>query len=782
MIRKLLAPALIATTIPSQGQSAIGEWRDHFSYVNVVAVAEGGSYIYAASNTSTFRYHQETGEVERENKINVLSDVGIQGLAWNTQLQAMLVYYTNGNLDLLQGEGSVNIGDIERSAIVGNKGVYSVYMEGPMAYLGCGFGIVVLDLAAREVRETWFIGPGGTQVQVNGISMTTDSIYAATGNGLFVAARNAPNLAFFDNWHRRTDMGGILASGPFNGVAVFGDRLMLNAPRATGGDSLLVLEPDGQWSRFAPLFGKVNRSLHVSADGQRLAVATASEVFVYDTDMQQVNHVGEVQGQGISPQQAITSVSGHLWIADRNRGVLRVGGGEPMAVVPNGPRASAAWRIAAADGNVYVPAGALTGTWANQYRQEGIHIFMDDQWHSVDVLSSPFMSGVNEFTGGIADMVTVVIDPKDPRHAFVGSWDEGLVEFRNGWPERIHNPTNSALGYDINPYQGRTYVGGLAYDPDGNLWISNPWSTKPIVVRKKNGEWYSFTPGTLLSGNLLLADMLVSDNGDKWIIRPRGNGILVYDSGNSVESPDDDSYKLLNNQPGTGGLPAPDVYTMAKDHDGQIWVGTSRGLGVYYDPASVFTSSTVDAQQILIEQDGNVQVLLETEAINSIVVDGANRKWIGTQSSGVYLISADGQEEVHHFTVENSPLPSNTILCMAVDGTTGEVYFGTDRGIMSYRSDATEGAEESSCALVFPNPVRESYVGPIAITGLVSDSEVKITDVSGNLVYRTKSLGGQAIWDGTDMSGRRAATGVYLVFASDLSGAFKCNTKLLLVK
>lgn len=782
MMRKLLAPALVAITATASGQTAIGEWRDHFSYNNVVAVMEGGSHIYAASTTSAFRYDQQSGEIERENKTNKLSDVGVQGLSWNAQLQAMLVYYTNGNLDLLQGDRAYNIGDIKRSSVVGNKGVYCVYMDGAKAYLGCGFGIVSIDLAVREVRETWFIGPGGAQVRVNGITMTNDSIYAATANGLFVAPRNSPNLAYFGSWHRRSDMSQYLASGPFNAVVAFGDKLLLNAPRATGGDSLLILEPDGSWSRFEPLFGKVNRSLSVSANGQVLTVANASEVHVYDQSLQQVNHASDFQGVYISPQQAITSSNGQLWVADRDRGLLRVGGGSHMQVAPNGPRSASAWRLAAAGGNVYVPTGALTGTWANQYRHEGVHIYMDDRWHTVDRTDNTFMNGVNEFTGAIADMVAIVVDPKDPRHAFVGSWDEGLVEFRNGLPEQIYNPTNSALGYDINPYQNQLYVGGMAYDDDGHLWISNPWSTKPIVVRKKSGEWYAFTPGTLLAGNLLVADMLVADNGDKWILRPRGNGILVYDSGSSLESADDDSYKILNNQPGTGGLPAPDVYTIAKDHDGQIWAGTSRGLGVFYDPGVVFSGSAIDAQQILIEQDGNVQVLLETEAINAIAVDGANRKWIGTQSSGVFLVSPDGQEEVHHFTAENSPLPSNTILSLAVDGTTGEVYFGTDQGIMSYRSDATEGAEESSCATVFPNPVRESYAGPIAITGLVSDSEVKVTDVSGNLVYRTKSLGGQAIWDGNDMSGRRAATGVYLVFASDLYGTFKCNTKLLLVK
>jgi hypothetical protein len=392
------------------------------------------------------------------------------------------------------------------------------------------------------------------------------------------------------------------------------------------------------------------------------------------------------------------------------------------------------------------------------------------------------MDGANVYAGAMNDMVAIVVDPDDPAHAWAGSWDDGLLEIRNGAPEQIYNNTNSALGLDINGFEGRLFVSGLDYDRQGNLWMSNAWSEKPLVVRTESGEWFSFTPGTLLNGNLLISDLVVGRNGYKWFIRPRGNGILVFDSGNSISATDDDQYKLLNNQTGTGGLPSPDVYSIAEDLDQQIWVGTARGVAVFYSPEAIFNSEDFDAQQILIEQDGNVQILLETEAVNSIAIDGANRKWIGTQSSGVYLISADGREQIQHFTAENSPLPSNTITNIVVDGTYGEVYMSTDQGIMSYRSDATEGDNENTCAQVFPNPVRENYFGPIAINGLVRNSEVKITDISGNLVYRTTSEGGQAVWYGNDMSGNRAATGVYLVLVTDQTGEFKCNTKVLLVR
>jgi ligand-binding sensor domain-containing protein len=391
-------------------------------------------------------------------------------------------------------------------------------------------------------------------------------------------------------------------------------------------------------------------------------------------------------------------------------------------------------------------------------------------------------SGANVYGGSVNDFVAVAVDPDDPELTWFGSWDDGLIEVRSGVPVQIYNQNNSSLGLDVLGFEGRLNVGGLDHDRDGNLWMTNAWSAAPLSVRTKSGTWYSYSPGSLLNNNQLIAGILAASNGFKWIVRPRGNALLVFDDNGTLEVSSDDRWKLLNSAEGSGGLPAPDVFTVAEDKEGQVWVGTSKGIAVFYTPENVFNSSGFDAQQILLEQDGNFQYLLETEAVSSIVVDGANRKWIGTQTGGVFLVSPDGRTEILHFTQDNSPLPSNTVYAITVDEGTGEVFMATDRGIMSYRGDAIEGLAENTCATVFPNPVNESYTGPVAIDGLVRDSEVKITDVSGNLVYRTTSLGGQALWPATDMEGNRVSTGVYLIFAADQFGNTKCNTKVLVVR
>ena len=769
----------------SAQELGVGQWRDHFPYQNLLAVAQGGDQIYAASSTAMFRYGITTGEITNLNKTNALNDVGIQGLAWNEALATMVVYYLNGNIDLLKNNTSVNIGDIKRSSVIGDKGIYNVYMDGTIAYLACGFGIVVLDLANEEIRETWFIGPSGSKVQVNAITMTPDSIYAATASGLFVANRFSSNLASFTNWHKRVDMGTALDDGPFSEVVRFGDRLLLSVViPGTGGDTLLVLGQDNTWSRETSSFGQVIKDMTVTADGQYVVLSHITDIRVLDQQLNLQTLIYSINGKFTKPQQAIRDAEGLVWIADAEQGLIRAQNTEVgSSIVPNGPKTASAWRMAADNGTLYVATGAVSGIWDSRFQKDGIHMRKNGQWSTMDRSNSTLLDlGANEFGGSVNDPICVAIDPEDPAHAFVGSWDEGLIEIRDGAPVQIYNPTNSALSEDVNPYQGALFVSGLDYDDAGNLWITNARCNDPVVVLTNTGEWLHFSPGNLLGNNLLLGDMVAAQNGYKWMVRPRGFGILVYNNGNTIADTGDDQYKLLNAQTGTGGLPTNDVYCLAEDLDGQMWVGTAQGVAIFYSPDAIFNGDDYDAQQILIEQDGNVQILLETESVISIAVDGANRKWIGTQGSGVYLISADGRDQIHHFTDVNSPLPSNTITNIAIDGSTGEVYMATESGIMSYRSDATTGENDNTCATVFPNPVRETYTGPIAITGLVRTSEVKITDVSGNLVYRTTSTGGQAIWNGNDMNGNRASTGVYLVFVSDPSGSYNCNTKLLLAR
>jgi streptogramin lyase len=376
---------------------------------------------------------------------------------------------------------------------------------------------------------------------------------------------------------------------------------------------------------------------------------------------------------------------------------------------------------------------------------------------------------------------SVAIDPSDKNHAYIASWGSGVLEYRKDGGVALFNSSNSTL-HPLVADPNQLNVGGVEFDSDGNLWAIACGNTKPVSVRKPDGSWQDFTvPQTDISGYSLY-NLVIDDYGQKWFCARSGSsgeGVCVFKE-KSLTDPNNNSFRQLTDGQGYGSLPDMYVRSLAKDKDGSIWIGTNKGVAVVYNPGNVFSGENYDAQRIIIQYEGYNQYLLETEFVNAIAVDGANRKWFGTYSGGVFLMSADGQKQLLHFTTSNSPLPSNSINGIAIDDYSGEVFFATDKGIISYRGDANEGGDACNNYYAFPNPVRAEYHGPIAIRGLVANADVKIADVAGNVVYHVKANGGEAIWNGNNFRGERAKTGVYIVYISNEDGTQTCTTKLLL--
>jgi hypothetical protein len=349
----------------------------------------------------------------------------------------------------------------------------------------------------------------------------------------------------------------------------------------------------------------------------------------------------------------------------------------------------------------------------------------------------------------------------------------------NGAVTNVWSNNNSTLRPKVE-YQW-VGIGDMEYDTSSNLWVTNSNVTTCLNVYKHDGTWQAFDFTGLIPVGTTVGKLMITRSGKKWMILPRGGGMLVFDDNGTLSNTNDDLKRKLGFSAGIGNLPGTEVYSMAEDDDGNVWVGTDKGVAVFYCADNILTSAGCDAQQILITQDTYVQILMETQTVTGIVVDGANRKWIGTDGGGVYLFSPDGQKQLEHFTAANSPLLSDNITSMNMNQKTGEVYFGTSKGIVSYRAEAIEGEDHMGDVYAFPNPVSPDYHGPIAITGLVKNADVKIADIRGNVVFKTTALGGQAIWDGNNFKGERAASGVYVVFISNEDGTEKAVTKILLI-
>jgi ligand-binding sensor domain-containing protein len=382
------------------------------------------------------------------------------------------------------------------------------------------------------------------------------------------------------------------------------------------------------------------------------------------------------------------------------------------------------------------------------------------------------------------DMMDFAIDPSDNTNVYGCSWEEGLLKINAS--SLSMTPTNGSASGGANSdgiTQGfsRIAVGGVTFDESGTLWFTNSYTNEAIHARDRNGVFYDYDFEDVLEEDEVIADIIVSKDGYAWA-NVITKGLLVFNGNNTLGTYSDDNYKFLTDEEGNGKLPSRDVLCMEEDLDGEVWVGTASGLAIFYSPSAIFEQSNINAEQILIQQDGNTQVLLETEAINCIEIDGSNRKWIGTKNSGAYLLTDDGINEVYHFTEENSPLPANNVYDISINHSNGEVLFATENGILGFFSTATNFDNEMSNVRVYPNPVRPDFEGTITIDGLAYDSNVKITDIQGNILYETNSEGGRAIWSGLLSDGTKPATGVYLIYAGSPDGAASEVRKITFIR
>lgn len=748
----------------TKGQGiGIGEWRTHLPYTNGIRVVDAGDLVYCASGSGLFSYNKTDNSIEKLSKVTGLSDVSISTMVFDKSSNTLVIVYHNANIDLIQNNQITNISDIKRKTILGNKDINDVHMIGEYAYISCGFGIVVIDIIKKEVKDTYIIGPDASFIDVSATTTDGVNLVASTEDGIYYAPLSNPNLANYSVWNKYNTPAGAY------GDVCFVNGILYAQFEHTDHDTVFMYDGN-TWDRLD--VSEHNDVKFLDATQNKLIVGSFGYFDVYDGNNTMVYHFFEYGFAAARPQQVVIDDEGIYWIADFEFGLVKFE--EPYsftAIYPNGPESKSVSAIDAVAGDVWAVSGGKNDIWGGIGNRSGIYSYINDVWDT--------QNGRDGFgLDTIEDMITVAVNPNDPSVVYAGSWGKGLLEFTDGQLSNVYNHTNSSLQKTGLPFY-HLRVGGLKYDSQGNLWVSNSDVKRVFSVLKPNGEWKSFDPGGAFGQNTTFS-IEVNDVGQKWLLT-RELGILVFDDGGTIDNTNDDQYKRLTSTIGNGGLPSNDIYSLASDHDGEMWVGTSKGVAVFYSPSSIFQGGNFDCQQILVEQDGFAQYLLESELVTSIAIDGGNRKWLGTQSAGAFLMSEDGTEEIYHFTQENSPLLSNSITSIAIDHETGEVYFGTSEGIVSFKSTATGGGETNENVYAYPNPVRNDYSGPVAVKGLVKNADVKITDVSGNLMFATTAEGGQVVWSGKGLDGQRAKTGVYLVFASNEDGSETVVTKILFV-
>ena len=788
-MKKILLLALILVNSLSlfcqEDDFRIGAWRSHFPYRNLLGVAaDNKGTVYAASRFSVFSYQEETGLVTVLSKINSLSDVGISCIKYNHQFDLLFIAYENSNIDILKNGRTINISDIYRSNVLGKKTINDIYFHDNYAYLSCGFGIVVVDIEKYEIADTYYIGPSGQYLEVYDFTYwkKENLFVVATETGL-LCAKNEPNvnLSYFANWESMTDM-------PTNHkiadmVETFADYLFVNIcygydekGNHINNDTLLYYNGNS-WDLFVDIFSKI---YSIDVYEGKLLLSIWYNTNSYDASFNRVFFTGQHSGMvSPRPNQAIIDNKGTYWVADGESGLVKYPSQwNGVSVIPSGPDIASTFNLVSHKNNIFLLPGGYNASWAPGYKEAEISIFDSKEWTNVNNKTIPHLSDYH-------NLVDIAIDPKNGNHYFLASYGYGgLIEVLDNKIVNVYDGSNSPLEQPSSMSDPRAVrVGGVKFDNKGNLWVTNSASSKSLQVLMADGNWGNVNVGSAISG--VEASTITIDNyGGKWLkIRNINShsGIYVINDNNTPEYAGDDQVRRLTPGIGNGNLPGQSVYSIANDKDGKIWIGSDMGVAVFHYPENIFGGGNYDASQILVEADGDIRPLLESETVTAICVDHGNRKWFGTSSSGVYYTSPDGKTELAHFTKENSPLLSNTINHIAVNEM-GEVFFLTMDGVCSFKGESVPPVPNYETIYVYPNPVRPEYDGPIAVAGLKQDSFVKITDSAGKIVYSTISNGGQAVWDGYTPSGKKAASGVYFVFAVDSQGQEKASTKFLIVR
>ncbi len=725
----------------AQDQLAIGQWKTHLPSIRGTSVAQSEETIYYATEFSVMTLDKVEISTGFLDKVNGLSDTGIRFLKYDEESDLLLIAYNNSNIDLVTSSGVVNIDAIKREQdIIGDKNVYDAYFDGEAVFLSCGFGIVKLRLTDFLIESTTF-----TNVKVNGFTRFDNRYYAATEEGVYSIAVEGTNILDFGIWDFWGQNEGLEDDYTARYILNYKEDLYFNYNDSLylfdGNDFEYIFHENGFYPNY--LTSGINQLIA----GFYCRTDCKGKVYYFQDDGTR----REAEPSCIDrPVGAVQDQYDRIWFADEfNQFRLEdlTNGGAKLTF--GGPALGTAFGMSVFNNELWVAGGSVTGTWNNLFNRFGSMSNIDGQWRLYNESLNPVLNDV-------LDHVDVVHDPRNG-DVYIAAFRGGVVRF-DGTDFTVFDEDNSTIEAGNIPPR----VGGLAFDDDNNLWVSNHGANRPISVLKNDGTWQSFSNIPTNQLTRIAVDL----DGNKWIATAGGNGVVVFNEGDDFDSNQDNQVRRINT--GNSELQNNTVNAIAVDLEGDVWVGTAQGATVFECGATVFDpSKCAGNNRVVVRADGNNELLLSSENIRAIAVDGANRKWFGT-TNGIFVQSPDGREEVFHFNEDNSPLLDNEILSLEINQKTGQVFIGTGRGIVSYQSNATEGNETSHLATVtaFPNPVRPGYEGTIAIRGLPRDANVKITDINGVLMYETQALGGQAVWNGRDYNGRKAKTGVYLVFST----------------
>ncbi|MCA1918320.1 MAG: T9SS type A sorting domain-containing protein [Flavobacterium piscis] len=736
-------------------------WQSYFSFNEIKDISEAPTTVFAASENALFSKNTATNTIKTTTTVDGLSGQTISALYHSEGFKKTIIGYENGLMIVInEKDGSIlKVVDIINKQLPANLKKINHFMEhNGLVYVSCDFGIVQFNLTTSQFGDTYFIGDNGAEINIRQTAYFDGFIYAATSNGIRKANSTNANLIDFNQWT-------LVNSGDWSSIETLDTTLI-----AINSGGYIHRYNSNTFSGFLQL---PQPSTDMRAVNQKLFVTTSNTVFVYSNQMVLNRQIANTQvlDNKLSFTCA-TAIGDLLYIGTKEKGLFSSTLSNVSTFennTPAGPEKNNIFSLDVAPNVLWTVYGDYTSSY-NPYPLDnyGISKYDTSGWLNLsydDVL-------------GAKSMTRIIVNPNNDRQVYASSFFSGLLKIEQDVPVFLYNEKNSGL--ESITTEGPNYIdvriNGTAFDKSGNLWITNSRIKNGLKVLKTNGQWQSYSMATILDNAELAsyANVVIDKNNTKWIATNR-EGVIGFNESTNT-------FKKITFGADVGNLPTADVRSVAVDTKNQLWIGTIKGLRVLSNVGSFQTESQLKANPVIIMDDNLAQELLYEQFINVIAVDGANNKWIGTGDSGVFMVSPNGQETKYHFTINNSPLPSNVINDIKINSATGEVFIATDKGMVSFKGIATEANEDLNNAYVYPNPVRPNYSGTVKVAGLIDKANIKITDIEGNLVYETTSTGGTIEWDTTAFGRYKVASGVYMIFISAQDGGETKVKKVMIIR
>ena len=755
-------------------------WEGHFSYSNVKQIVKGNDKIYAAAENAIFIIDLVSNDIQELTSVNGLSGETISTIYYSDLYELLIIGYENGLLEIVFDENDevLSIVDILDKSIIqpDNKRINHFNPYNNLIYISTNFGISVYDLENLEFGDTYFIGNGGTQIRVSQTTIFNDFIYASCideNNGLRKGDISSNNLIDFNNWD-------IITSGNFIGIKNNENKLY------TINSNGILYEVTNDI--LNQVFNYDDIPVEIQSINTNLIVSTSKNIFIYDNNF---NLLYEAAVSADFPTEFNSAIidNNNIYIGTKNFGILKSLTSAPNTyneIRPKGPLLNNLFQIKYHNNDLWGVSGGYSSIYnfiGGERVRTGISRLKDNKWQNI-----PYDSISNNIENPIY-LSHIAINPIQPNQVFVSSYSTGLIEFDNNIAVRLFDENNSTL----EPFFANFKLTATStYDSKGTLWLMNGRVDKPLN-KYENDTWKSFDFSELITSSIdeLGFSNIIIDDSDNLFIGSASHGVIAFqeNNGNPV---------LKNISKEDENMPNTFVTSLAMDQSNQLWIGTIRGLRVLFNTSSIFTEENITVDEIIIEEDGIAKELFFEQFISDIEVDGSNNKWIGTNDSGLFYLSSDGQNTIFHFTTDNSPLPSNSINDVSIDNVNGVVYIATANGLLSFNSGSSSALEDLSSAYTYPNPVRPGFnllEDKVKIKDISENINIKITDIEGNLVAEAQSRinqrheghnleidGGTAYWNGRNLANNTVASGVYLVMLSDLDTFETKVLKLMVVR